>query len=159
MTMSTNRLVTVAGATCSHSGMSTFFYTPLQNSRHSFSRQTRLHIVGLFIFCSFSTFYNAPQTGKASKGSGAAKAVTPKNRPKQPVHKSTPPPVYSPAIGEDSSDLDRTLSNQAETESGLKGDMDMLMDTSSRPLQTTVQSMVDARVDKAAEATQREEYS
>ena len=98
-----------------------------------------------------------PPKGTAKKGgSGAAKTATQKNRSKWPVHKSQPLPVSSPAIGEDSSDLDRTLGNTAETESGLTGVMDMLMEISSR-LQATEHFMDEVKADKAAEATRREE--
>ena len=64
--------------------------------------------------------------------------------------------MFSRAIGEDASALDMILGNPSETESGLTSVIDM--EISSR-LQPTEQFMEEVKVDKAAEATCRENLS
>ena len=93
-----------------------------------------------------------PPKGKGKKGNLAARLSPQRSRSKWSACKSQPLPVYSSAIGEDSSDLDRTLGNPSETETGLTGVMDMLMAIiiNSR-LQAIEHFMAEVKADKAAD--------
>ena len=60
-----------------------------------------------------------PPKSIAKKGSSATKAVTLKSRARGTTHKSQPLPTYSPASGEDMSDLNRTLTHPVDTETSV----------------------------------------
>ena len=100
--------------------------------------------------------YTIQPKGNGKKGHKGCTCCPPKTS-NWPAHKSQRSLVYSSAVGEVLSDVDRTVESPVKTvEMGMLAAMDLLLDISSH-LQATEHVMDEVKSDRAVEATQRQE--